>query len=68
MYGAYERGSEATSYGGSTRKGSKVPKSNQQSFKLSLLETGGSNSKGNINRALYQNDDEEAEFIEFLKN
>jgi hypothetical protein len=46
----------------------KVPRSNPHSFKLSLLETGGENSKANLNKELYKNDEEEAEFIHFLKN
>lgn len=67
FHGYDGRASDGGSYGSSSRKG-KLPKSNQQSFKLSLLETGGENSKAHMNQGFYKNDDEEAEFIEFLKN
>lgn len=67
--GGYDgRGSDGTSQTSSTRK-NKVPKSNHNSFKLSLLETNNNDgSKLNIRPGIEKDDEEEAEFMQFLKN
>lgn len=56
---------DGNSFSSSQRRG-RALKTNQNSFKLSLLETNNDKTKINLGLAL-KKDDEEAEFIQFLK-